>query len=115
MKIPSVNRRQTLLAALALALPGLFLYVALRSGPLARIPVTTASVQEASLRPVRFGIGTVEARRIHRIGPTLTGRLLRLLPEFHSVPVTLFAVYTSRQYMSSKLRTFIDFLSERLG
>ena len=44
-----------------------------------------------------------------------TGRLLRLLPEFHSVPVTLFAVYTSRQYMSSKLRTFIDFLSERLG
>lgn len=43
-----------------------------------------------------------------------SGRLLRLLPEFHSGPVTLFAVYTSRQYMSSKLRTFIDFLSERL-
>ena len=42
------------------------------------------------------------------------GRLLRLLPEFESTPVTLFAVYTSRQYMSPKLRTFIDFLSERL-
>ncbi len=78
MKTPSVNRKQVLLAALALALLGLFLYVALRSGPLARIPVTTASVQEASIRPVRFGIGTIEARQIHRIGPTLTGRLLRL-------------------------------------
>jgi hypothetical protein len=43
------------------------------------------------------------------------GRLLRLLPAFDSGPVTLFAVYTSRQYMSPKLRTFIDFLSERLG
>jgi DNA-binding transcriptional LysR family regulator len=43
------------------------------------------------------------------------GRLVRLLPEFESMPVTLFAVYTSRQYMSPKLRTFIDFLSERLG
>ena len=43
------------------------------------------------------------------------GRLVRLLPEFEATPVTLFAVYTSRQYMSPKLRTFIDFLGERLG
>ena len=43
-----------------------------------------------------------------------SGRLLRLLPEFDFGPLRLFAVYTSRQYMSPKLRTFIDFLSERL-
>jgi len=43
------------------------------------------------------------------------GRLLRLLPDFEATPVTLFAVYTSRQYMAPKLRTFIDFLGERLG
>ncbi|MFS2100939.1 LysR substrate-binding domain-containing protein [Variovorax sp. Varisp85] len=42
------------------------------------------------------------------------GRLLQLLPEFAFGPIRLFAVYTSRQYMSPKLRTFIDFLGERL-
>jgi len=78
MKVLSFDRKRALLAALVLALLGLFLYVALRSGPLARVPVTTVRVQEASIRPVRFGIGTVEARQVHRIGPTLTGRLLRL-------------------------------------
>lgn len=78
MKAPPFDGKRALLAALVLVLLGLFLYVALRSGPLARIPVTTARVQEASIHPVRFGIGTVEARQIHRIGPTLTGRLLRL-------------------------------------
>lgn len=40
---------------------------------------------------------------------------MRLLPDYEAMPVTLFAVYTSRQYMAPKLRTFIDFLSERLG
>lgn len=78
MRIPRIDGKRLLLAALALALLALFFYVALRSGPLARIPVTTARVQEASIHPVRLGIGTVEAREIHRIGPTLTGRLLRL-------------------------------------
>ncbi|MBN9401685.1 MAG: efflux RND transporter periplasmic adaptor subunit, partial [Burkholderiales bacterium] len=78
MKAPPFDGKRALLAALVLVLLGLFLYVALRSGPLARIPVTTARVQEASIHPVRFGIGTVEARQIHRIGPTLTGRLLQL-------------------------------------
>ncbi|CAM5182235.1 Multidrug resistance protein MdtA [Castellaniella denitrificans] len=78
MKALPFDRKRVLPAALILTLLGLFLYVALRSGPLARIPVTTARVQEAAIHPVRFGIGTVEARQIHRIGPTLTGRLLRL-------------------------------------
>lgn len=43
------------------------------------------------------------------------GRLVRLLPDHAPHPVTLFAVYTSRQYMAPKLRSFIDFLGERLG
>lgn len=78
MKTLPFNRKHASLAALGLVLLGLFLYVVLQSGPLARIPVTTARVQEASIHPVRFGIGTVEARQVHRIGPTLTGRVLRL-------------------------------------
>jgi len=30
-------------------------------------------------------------------------------------PFTLYAVYTNRQYVTPKLRTFIDFFSEALG
>jgi DNA-binding transcriptional LysR family regulator len=44
-----------------------------------------------------------------------TGRLVQLLPDHAPHPVTLFAVYTSRRYMAPKLRSFIDFLGERLG
>ena len=43
------------------------------------------------------------------------GKLIRLLPDHHGPEVTLFAVYTSRQYMLPKLRSFIDFLSHSLG
>ncbi|MGB6241901.1 MAG: efflux RND transporter periplasmic adaptor subunit [Castellaniella sp.] len=78
MKRLSITGRRLLLTIPALILLGLFLSVILQSGPLARIPVTTAHVQEASIHPVRFGIGSIEARQVHRIGPTLTGRLLRL-------------------------------------
>ena len=42
------------------------------------------------------------------------GILVRVLPGWSAPPVTLFAVYTSRQYMAPKLRSFIDFLGERL-
>ncbi len=42
-------------------------------------------------------------------------RLVRLLPDLAAPPLTLFAVYTSRQYMLPKLRSFIDFLTESLG
>jgi RND family efflux transporter MFP subunit len=67
-------------AVIAVLAPVLALlgYVALRSGPLAPVLVTTTTVQSEAIQPALFGIGTVEARRVHRIGPTAPGRLLRL-------------------------------------
>ena len=53
----------------------LFVYVALRSGPLAPTPVTVETVENRSIRPAMFGIGTVEARHAYRIGPTFAGRV----------------------------------------
>lgn len=44
-----------------------------------------------------------------------SGRLVRLLPGHSSDVPTLFAVYTSRQYMLPKLRSFIDFLGSALA
>lgn len=56
----------------------LFVYVALRSGPLAPVLVTVAAVEERSITPALFGIGTVDARYTYKIGPTFAGRLKRL-------------------------------------
>lgn len=77
MKLPFPNRT---LAVLAVIFPllALFVYVALRSGPLAPVPVVLATVEERGLAPILFGIGTVEARYTYKIGPTFAGRLRRL-------------------------------------
>ena len=56
----------------------LFVYVALRSGPLAPVPVTVTTVENRAIMPSLFGIGTVEARYTYRIGPTLAGRVERI-------------------------------------
>ncbi len=42
------------------------------------------------------------------------GTLVTVLPDFPPAANPLFAVYTSRRYLASKVRTFIDFLSEKL-
>lgn len=49
-----------------------------RTGPLAPIKVTVGQVDEGSVSPQRFGIGTVEAQREWSLGPTATARLLSL-------------------------------------
>lgn len=76
MKLSSSFKRRLLLGGLAVLLVGLFFVVMMRSGPLAPIKVTTATVKEGSFAPELFGIGTVEARRNWMIGPTVAGRVL---------------------------------------
>ena len=68
------------LAILAVVVPllALFAYAALRSGPLAPVPVTLAAVDRVSLSPALFGVGTVEARYTYRIGPVVPGRVARV-------------------------------------
>lgn len=73
------NRRRSLaLVAVLATLAALFVWVALRSGPLAPVPVTVLRVSSQPIAPALFGIGTVEARYTHRIGPTVAGRVLRV-------------------------------------
>jgi len=70
--------RKIVLAGVLLVLLALLAYVVLRSGPLAPVGVTVAEVKKQTVAPALFGIGTVEARAIHKIGPTAPGRLLRV-------------------------------------
>jgi RND family efflux transporter MFP subunit len=66
------------LASVGLILVVLLTYVALRAGPLAPIEVTVEQVASKALQPALFGIGTVEARFTHKIGPTVAGRIKRV-------------------------------------
>ena len=77
MKIPMQGRTLALLMVL-LPLVALFVYVALRSGPLSPVPVTVSLVENRVISPALFGIGTVESRFTYKIGPTVAGRIQRL-------------------------------------
>lgn len=71
---------KTLLKAVLTLLPlaGLLGYVMMRSGPLAPVPVTVATVKAVALQPALFGVGTVESRYTYRIGPTVAGRIAKV-------------------------------------
>ena len=76
-KLPLQGRTLALLAVI-IPLLVLFIYVGLRSAPLAPVAVTVASVESRAITPALFGIGTVEARYTYKIGPTFAGRVKRL-------------------------------------
>ena len=78
MRKLSLHKRTLALFAVLIPLLLLFIYVGLRSGPLAPVAVTLVSVEPRTITPALFGIGTVEARYTYKIGATATGRLLRL-------------------------------------
>lgn len=79
MRIPlPQNRRVWMLLVVLVPLVVFLIWVAIRSGPLAPIKVTAVGVEERAIAPALFGIGTVEARYMHRIGPTAPGRVASL-------------------------------------
>lgn len=51
-----------------------FIWVLLSSGPLAKIKIVVTEVEEQSLEPALFGIGTVAARYTYRIASNTLGR-----------------------------------------
>lgn len=78
MKFPHLQRRTWALIAVIVPLAVLFIYVALRSGPLAPVAVTVGKVESKTVAPALSGIGTVQARFTYKIGPTFAGRVKRL-------------------------------------
>ncbi len=78
MKRMPLQGRTLALLAVIVPLLVLFIYVGLRSGPLAPVAVTVVTVESRAVTPALFGIGTVEARYTYKIGPTFAGRVKRL-------------------------------------
>ena len=73
-----ITGRTLALAGVIVPLLALFVYVALRSGPLAPVPVTVEAVESRRITPALSGIGIVEARYTYKIGPTVAGRVKRV-------------------------------------
>lgn len=78
MKLQPIKKRTLGLLAVIIPLLIVFIYVGLRSGPLAPIAVTFVKVEARQISPSLFGIGTVEARYTYKIGPTFAGRIKSL-------------------------------------
>ncbi len=78
MKKLLLQRRSLALIAVIVPLLALLVYVALRSGPLAPVAVTEATVESRAISPALFGIGTVEVRYAYKVGPTFAGRIKHL-------------------------------------
>jgi len=74
MKMP-ISAQKLALIAVIVSLLAMLIYVALRSGPLAPVPVTVTTVENRSISPALFGIGTIESKYTYRIGPTISGRV----------------------------------------
>ncbi|HVI49712.1 MAG TPA: LysR family transcriptional regulator [Candidatus Sulfotelmatobacter sp.] len=55
-------------------------------------------------------------RSLWDVAPYLReGRLLRVLPEWHGGAADIYAVYLQRDFLSAKVRLFLDFLAERFA
>lgn len=78
MKLQALKTRTLGLLAVIIPLLAVFIYVGLRSGPLAPIAVAVVKVESGQITPSLFGIGTVAARYTYKIGPTFAGRIKSL-------------------------------------
>lgn len=81
MQLLHMNKRNLKLITASgglVALVAAMFWLALQRGPLAPVAVEVAAAREAALDFSVFGIGTIEARYSHAIGPTQAGRVLKV-------------------------------------
>ena len=78
MKMIRPNKQQLVLIAGLSAFVALLGFVAFQMGPLAPTKLTVSQVKSESLTPGVFGIGSVEARQSWLMGPTQSGRVLKV-------------------------------------
>lgn len=75
INVTFIKKRTGGLIGVMLLLLAAFIYVAVRSGPFAAVAVVATTVEQRSITPGLFGIGTIEARYTYKIGPTVPGRV----------------------------------------
>lgn len=77
-------------------------------------PVLATNCPEVLHRMVCAGVGMGLFCECHILEELRSGRLVRVLPEWHVVRVPILAVYPDNRQISAKVRAFIDFVAMRL-
>ncbi|MGE5792816.1 MAG: LysR substrate-binding domain-containing protein [Bacteroidota bacterium] len=72
---------------------------------------STRVLREASVA----GAGILLLTTINAWHEVVAGRLTTVLEDWHTVDLGLYAVFPHRRHLAAKVRTFVDFLAERLG
>ncbi|MBY4770541.1 LysR family transcriptional regulator [Burkholderia ambifaria] len=82
------------------------------------IPITAppfrVNVAEALAVAVREGMGIGGLPLYSAIGGLRSGNIVRVMPEYRSHVMNIYALYPSRQYLDAKIRTWVDFLRDEL-
>ncbi len=78
-------------------------------------PSFSVNDMDAMAVAVRAGAGIGLLAGFCAIEDLRSGRLVRVLPEFHTYERNVYAVYTSRQFIDAKITRFIETLKNRVG
>jgi len=76
-----IDKKLMGIVAVVVPLLIVFVVVVFRSGPMAPVDVTVTNVDIRSIRPVLNGIGVIDARFVHAVGPTAPGRVAEVLAD----------------------------------
>lgn len=78
-------------------------------------PSLSVNDMDAMAVAIREGAGIGLLAGFTAIDDLRTGRLVRVLPDYHTYERNVYAVYTSRQFVDAKITRFIDTLKTRVG
>lgn len=78
-------------------------------------PSFSVNDMEAMAVAVRSGAGIGLLAGFAAIDDLRAGRLVRVLPDYHTQPRNVYAVYTSRQFVDAKITRFLDTLKATVG
>ena len=86
-------------------------------GPISITPAGNFQVNngEALITAILGGCGIGRSTTFIAGNHILSGELVRVLPNFQLPEQTLYAVFSERKYLPSKVRVFIDFILDEIG
>jgi DNA-binding transcriptional LysR family regulator len=78
-------------------------------------PHLTVNDMESMALALREGAGIGLLAGFSAIEDLRAGTLVRVLPDYHTFPRNVYAVYSSRQFVDAKIKRFVDTLKTHVG
>ena len=78
-------------------------------------PSFSVNDMDAMAVAIKEGAGIGLLAGFSAVDDLRSGKLVRVLPEYHTYERNVYAVYTSRQFVDAKITRFIEALKERVG